>query len=110
MEKLILTQREKFLLIAMVFITLSTVGVFLNVGAISNNGCRMPVYTKGFVANDNSHFTFTGREQVSYFLLTDIIHTYFILEAYHSIGDVLIYAGSIGFFFFMIKFVFYKGK
>lgn len=105
-----LTKREKYLLIAVLCISLSTVGVFLNLTVVNNNRCRMPVYTESYFVNDNKHFTFTEKEQVNYFFLTDIIHVYFVMESYNSIGDVLIYSGSVSFFFFMMKFIFYKEK
>lgn len=72
------------------FIMLFIIGALLNITAMSSNDWRMPVL-HSYQYEDNTHFTYTDKDSVKNWILTDIIvipNNYFIIA--FSIGDFFI--------------------
>ena len=106
--KQIITKREKYLILFSIFVFLSLVGAGLNMTAMRHNTEKMPIYEKDKIVipiNNNSHFVFSNRSEVNYFILTDIFKISLLGEGYFSIGDLLYFLGGLGSLFFGISWI-----
>ena len=93
-EKLIILKVANYLtFIASVIIII--MGGMLNHSVIISNGCKMPVYTDEInFSNSKSHFSFTDKNAVNNFYLSDIFKIKIKnFLAIFSIGDFVVLLG-----------------
>ena len=103
-DNIMITKREKVLLMSVAFLFLFTIGAIFNIQAVMNNKGMMPMYVNNpySFSADDQHFTFTNKSDVNLFLLTDIIHIP-LTNSYSSIGDFFIWIGLGCFIVYIFK-------
>lgn len=77
-----------FIILYNLLFTLFLIGALLNLMAIINNDCKMPVLNANpeLIAMSNRHSLFTDKSEVKFYYFTDIFK---INQNYYSIGDIL---------------------
>ena len=84
--------------LSMLCVVIIVCGALTNLGVVTKNSCRMPVYNLSI--DTVTHFGYTNKSEVNLWMYSDIIH---IGNSIWSYGDLLIFLGIGGYIFCLGK-------